>query len=188
MGETHTYQKAARADAAWDGWMTAAQDGDRQAYRCLLVAITPYVRAIASRMAINPMEIEDAVQDVLIAVHVARAGYDPARPFRPWLAGLARHRLIDRARAGRRRAAHEVPFTSAHDRAAPAAEAADPALPRAIGLLSPVQRLAIERLKLREQSLRAVSAETGVSIGALKVATHRGIRRLRALLVGEQTA
>ena len=185
----------ARGDAAWDAWMAAAQDGDRLAYRRLLEAITPYVRAIASRLATNPMEIEDAVQDVLIAVHEARASYDPSRPFRPWLAGIARHRLIDRARAGRRRAAREVPLTRDHDRIAPGDigpgdrfPGDTPALARAIRRLPATQRLAIERLKLGEHSLRAVSAETGLSVGALKVATHRGLRRLRALLLGEQTA
>lgn len=42
--------------------------------------------------------------------------------------------------------------------------------------------MAIEALKLREGSLHEVSARTGISAGALKVATHRGIKRLRALL------
>ena len=125
-------------------------------------------------------------------MHEARASYDPARPFRPWLAGIARHRLIDRARAGRRRTAREVPLTHEHDRIAPedtpASKGADPALSRAIRRLPATQRLAIERLKLGEHSLRAVSAETGLSVGTLKVATHRGLRRLRDLLLGEQTA
>jgi len=29
---------------------------------------------------------EDAVQDVLLAIHEKRHTYDPARPFGPWLA------------------------------------------------------------------------------------------------------
>ena len=80
-------------------WMEAAQEGGKDAYRRLLRAATPYVRAIAARMLFDRQDIEDAVQDVSIAVHEGRASYDPRRPFRPSLAGIARHRVIDRMRA-----------------------------------------------------------------------------------------
>jgi len=55
-------------------------------------------------------------------------------------------------------------------------------LGRAIAALPPGQRQAIELLKQREMSLREASAATGVSIAALKVATHRALKTLRALL------
>ncbi len=175
----------------WGLWMAAAQEGDRAAYRRLLLAITPYVRAIAARLLTHPSEIEDAVQNVLIAVHEARRSYDPSRPFRPWLAGIARHRVIDQRRVSHRRMAREVPLTGVHEQIAsperpPAASEAG--LPWAISQLPATQKLAIERLKLAEQSLRVVALETGISAGALKVATHRGLRRLRSLLLGEQPA
>lgn len=167
----------------WGAWMAAAQAGDRAAYRRLLQAIVPYIRATASRLLADPRDAEDAVQDVLIAVHEARASYDPARPFRPWLAGIARHRIIDRLRAARRRTDHETPLTEDHEGmpwSAPSRD--DHGLFQALRQLSPIQRLAIERLKLGEQTLLAVAADTGLSIGTLKVATHRGVRRLRQLL------
>jgi RNA polymerase sigma-70 factor (ECF subfamily) len=56
------------------------------------------------------------------------------------------------------------------------------ALQRAIGELPPGQRDAIEMLKLKEMSLKEASATSGVSIGALKVATHRAMGALRKLL------
>ena len=40
----------------------------------------------------------------------------------------------------------------------------------------------IEMLKLREMSLKEASAASGMSIGALKVATHRAMNALRKLL------
>ncbi len=57
--------------------MAAAQDGDRAAYRALLEAITPYVRALASRCFRDTGDIEDAVQDVLLTIHAVRHAYDP---------------------------------------------------------------------------------------------------------------
>ena len=44
------------------------------------------------------------------------------------------------------------------------------------------QRQAIEMLKLKEMSLKEASAASGQSVGALKVAVHRGIKALRALM------
>jgi RNA polymerase sigma-70 factor, ECF subfamily len=48
--------------------------------------------------------------------------------------------------------------------------------------LPPGQRQAIELLKLRELSLKEASAVSGASVGALKVAVHRGIAALRKAL------
>ena len=188
LGKVMIEDHANRKNVAWDVWMAAAQNGDRRAYRRLLLGITPYIRAIAARLLANPSEIEDAIQDVLIAVHEARASYDPTRAFRPWLAGIARHRIIDRTRAMRRRALHEIPLTEEHDRAAPTDTLRDHDLEGAIAQLTVTEKLAIQRLKLEEHSLRAVATETGISVGALKVATHRALRRLRGLLTREEPA
>ncbi len=40
-------------------------------------------------------------------------------------------------------------------------------------------------MKLREMSLKEAAAVTGMGIGALKVATHRGVITLRRLLSNE---
>ena len=55
-------------------------------------------------------------------------------------------------------------------------------LAEAIQELSPGQRQAIELLKLQEMSLKEASAATGLSQGALKLATHRAMTALRRAL------
>jgi RNA polymerase sigma-70 factor (ECF subfamily) len=57
-------------------------------------------------------------------------------------------------------------------------------LAQAIQALPPGQRQAVELLKLRELSLKEASALTGLSIGALKLATHRAMASLRRMLRG----
>jgi RNA polymerase sigma-70 factor (ECF subfamily) len=174
----------------WSVLMRQAQDGDRDAYRRLLVAVTPYVRAVAARVLRDPQEAEDAVQDVLLTLHAVRQTYDPARPFRPWLGGLMRHRLVDRQRGRQRRAAREVALTEAHETFADAGSNSEPAgldsraLHAALQGLPVGQRQAIELMKLREMSLQEAAAVSGMSVAALKVATHRGLKALRQLLGG----
>ena len=124
-----------------------------------------------------------------MSVHTVRATYDPDRPFMPWILAITRNRLVDSARRYARRSAHEVTVedlaVTFSDQSAniPSEGVHDPeALDQAIDDLPPGQRSAIELLKLRELSLKEAAAETGTSIGALKVATHRAMAALRKRL------
>lgn len=173
---------------AWGALMARAQAGDQGAYRLLLRDITPYLRAITRRSLREWADAEDTVQDILTTVHTVRHTYDPTRPFRPWLAGIARHRLLDRLRGAGRRAAREVALGPEHETFSPDTPnsedvvADQPALRRALETLPASERQAIELTKLRELSLKEASTMSGMSVGALKVATHRGMLRLRRLL------
>jgi RNA polymerase sigma-70 factor (ECF subfamily) len=150
----------------WSVLMAHAQEGDRVAYRRLLEEITPYLRTLAARHRALSGETEDAVQDILLTLHAVRHTYDPSRPFRPWLLAIARRRIVDRMRrpnlyallSGRR------------------------GLRRAIERLPSGQRQAVLLLKLRGLSLKEAASESGMSVAALKVASHRGLKALRVML------
>ncbi len=176
-----------RHELDWSILMARAQDGDAVAYRRLLEEVTPYLRARAARYHRDPRDIEDTVQDILLTLHSVRQTYDPLRPFGPWLVGIADRRAFDRLRRQGRQRAHEVPLTGEHEDV-PAARDIDSSADRhhlegAINALSPAQQQAIRMLKLQEMSLREAATASGMSIASLKVATHRAIRSLRALLV-----
>jgi RNA polymerase sigma-70 factor (ECF subfamily) len=171
--------------------MQRAQGGDQDAYAALLTVITHRVRRIVRRRRgfLGAEAVEDLVQDVLLSVHSVRATYDPSRPFAPWLLAIVRHRLADAARRDARTQARQVVFDEEDvtfaDLAAntvdePTGDAA--ALAHAIRGLPAGQRQAIELLKLQEMSLKEASAATGLSVSALKVATHRAMQTLKRTL------
>jgi RNA polymerase sigma-70 factor (ECF subfamily) len=173
--------------------MARAQDGDRHAYRTLLEDATPFLRMLAGRCFKETADVEDVVQDVLLAVHAIRHTYDPRRPFGPWLVAIANRRIIDRLRRQMRARARETELTATHETflADPANLYPDDASPHlgdkaaldaAITNLPPDQRQAIRLLKLEEMSLKEAAVASGRSIAALKVATHRAIKSLRKLL------
>jgi RNA polymerase sigma-70 factor (ECF subfamily) len=101
---------------------------------------------------------------------------------------IAHNRMVDGARRYARRAANEVNVETLPETFAPAetntaGAYGDPeALRRAVSALPRGQRDAIEMLKLREMSLKEASAVSGSSVGALKVAAHRGMHALRKAL------
>jgi RNA polymerase sigma-70 factor (ECF subfamily) len=172
----------------WSKLMARAQDGDRHAYRTLLQDVTPYLRSLAARCFKPPAEAEDAVQDVLLTVHMVRHAYDPGRPFGPWLVAIANRRFIDRLRRETRVKAREIALASEHETFPEPATNLDneiseqAALNQAINTLPPEQRQAVTLLKLNEMSLKEAAAVSGRSIAALKVATHRAIKNLRIIL------
>lgn len=174
-------------DIDWTILMARAQEGDAAAYLRLLQEITPYVRSLVRRWHRQTWDVEDTVQDILLTVHAIRHTYDPARPFGPWLVGIANRRAIDRLRLYGRRNSREAPLENEHEAFVAASQDADGALDRrhldqAIEHLPLVQQKAVNLLKLKEMSLKEASLETGMSVAALKMATHRALRTLRTLL------
>src|SRR5215470_16715288 len=126
----------------------------------------------------QPSDVEDAVQDVLLTVHMVRHAYDPSRPFGPWLLAIVNRRIIDRLRRETRQKAREIALSAKHETfSASATNLSDAnfdaaALGEAIERLPPEQRQAIRLLKLNEMSLKEAAEANGRSIAALKVATH----------------
>jgi RNA polymerase sigma-70 factor (ECF subfamily) len=185
---------AARPAAAarrFEELMQAAQRGDGRAYARLLKDLTPLLRSAVQRRRsfLDAADVEDLVQETLMSLHVARATYDPGRPFLPWLYALLVNRMADAARRHARRATHEVQ-SEEFERACEAVPDRDHAgsyrdpqlLAQAIRKLPQGQRTAVELLKLQELSLEKASALTGTSVGALKTAMHRALVSLRGRL------
>jgi RNA polymerase sigma-70 factor (ECF subfamily) len=173
--------------------MARAQDGDQAAYRQLLYEISGYLRALVSRSVRNPADLEDTVQEILLTVHAVRHTYDPGRPFGPWLVAIAHRRIVDRLRRQGRSSRREISLEPEHETfAGPDTNLAETAgnqraLREAIARLPEGQRQAINLLKLKEMSLKEAAAASGISIAALKVATHRAVKSLRKML-GERNA
>ena len=180
-------------DPRWREWMQAAQQGNRARYGELLAAaIQPLRRAARARWPqADAAALEDAVQETLLALHTSLHLYDPARPFMPFLYGIMRFRGGDAMRRSRRAGVREIPIGDVPETSDALLTNSDQhrdleagALLAAISSLPNGQRRAIEMTKMQELSLEEASTTSGMSVAALKVATHRGIQTLRKLLNG----
>lgn len=174
-------------DLRWSRLMAAAQGGDGRAFEELLRECLPLLRAICRARLRDANEAEDAVQDTLLTIHRARDSYNAARPFRPWLVAIAERRALDRVRSRGRRAGREVPMDLAGEiasgqRGADAeldAQRAATTLRGAVQELPPAQRTALGLTKIEDLSLAEASRRSGMTVGSLKVATHRAMHALR---------
>jgi RNA polymerase sigma factor (sigma-70 family) len=159
--------------------MAAAQVGDVNAYRVLLGELSSWLRRYYARR-LPPSMTEDAVQGVLLAIHEKRHTYDPARPFGPWLSGIARYKWIDRLRSLKAEASEPLDDTMGVPDHGDSVIAGS-TLKRLLAELTPPQAKAIRLVKLEGYSVEEASHATGQSISLVKVNIHRGLRRLASI-------
>lgn len=183
--------KYSAREEEWAGWMRRALGGDAQAYQRFLLAVTPHLRAMARRrceqFGAPTSEAEDVVQEVLLAVHLKRGTWDPARPIGPWLSAIVRNKLIDSLR---RRGRHvSVPIEDVMETVAADDQAAD-AMDRldAIHLLERLadpQRDIVRSISIGGAGIRETAERLKMSEGAVRVSLHRALKKLAAFYRGE---
>lgn len=166
-----------RADnATMAALMGRAQAGDAAAYRAVLDHSRSWLIGFY-RGRIDPAAADDLVQETLISVHAKRATYDPARPFLPWLAAIARYRWVDRLRKTYRSAETELDETLAEgDHEAEVVSRIS--IDRMLARLSEGQAEAIKLVKIEGLSIAEASGRTGQSESLVKVNIHRGLKKL----------
>jgi RNA polymerase sigma factor (sigma-70 family) len=174
------------ADSDWGALMAAAQSGNGGVYHRLLSEVRVWLRQYFARR-LPPSMVDDAVQDTLLAIHEKRHTYDPARPFGPWLAAIARYKWIDRLRSMKARPTEALSDTISvgdHEEAVTSATS----LERLLRDLKPAQSEVIRLVKLQGFSIEEAAAKTGQSVSLVKVNIHRGLARLASVVRGRSDA
>lgn len=163
-------------------------DGDAAAYRMFLSELGTHLRGFLRRRLLSqPGDLEDLVQEALLAVHNARHTYRPHEPVTAWVHAIARYKLADYFRARSRHDAFNDPLEDADELLA--APDLEPALAkrdlgRLLDQLPERQRLPIVHVKLEGMSVSETARMTGLSESAVKIGVHRGLKALAAKIRG----
>jgi len=163
-------------------------DGDADAYRSFLQALTRHLRGYLRKRIPNYRDdVEDLVQEILLAVHNARHTYRADEPLTAWLHAIARYKLMDFFRSRARRESLNDPLDDHADLLADTDD--EPAQARhdigkLLAHLPDKQRLPIVHMKLEGLSVTETARITGLSESAVKVGVHRGLKALAALIRG----
>jgi len=155
--------------------------GDAAAYEFLLRSLAPVLRLYFGRRVRDAAhDVDDLVQEALIAVHTRRMSYDPGRPFLPWAYAIARYKLVDHFR---RRGGSELHEELDEAHAAVAFEDACTAqidVERLLTELPEKQRAAIRATKIDGKSVADTATAQGLTEADVKVSVHRGLKSLAA--------
>lgn len=186
--------KSQEQESAWATAMRKERSGDRFAYEHFLGELAAYLRRIvrhrSNLVGLNPVEVEDVVQDVLIAVHSRRHQWDPERPLLPWLNAIARYKVIDAARRLRKEVRNRVDLD---DEQWSSLLAFDPSpyesgidVERLLSELPPGQQSVARAIGVDGASPGEAAAQLGMNEGAVRVAFHRALKKLMAVAEGSR--
>jgi RNA polymerase sigma-70 factor, ECF subfamily len=171
--------------------------GRQDAIDALLRQVRPvivrYCRARLARLGCHCQSEDDVAQEVCLALLSALPTYtDTGRPFSAFVFGIAAHKVADAARGAARAPAIPMPDVPDHADAQPGPEEAllrGVDARRARGLLARLPKSQRRLLLLRV--VTGLSAEeTGYVLdmtpGAVRVAQHRALTRLRELAASDE--
>jgi RNA polymerase sigma-70 factor (ECF subfamily) len=190
MDRTHGDGVLQRTEARLQALFLRGLDGDESAYGSFLSDLGALLRGfLKRRLSSRPSDVEDLVQEVLLAVHNGRATYRSSEPLTAWVHAIARYKLVDYLRARMRVEALNDPLDDSIELfAAPDLEPAQAKrdLRKLLEHLPDHQRLPIVHVKLEGLSVSETARMTGLSESAVKVGVHRGLKALAARIRGVQ--
>jgi RNA polymerase sigma-70 factor (ECF subfamily) len=164
--------------------------GDPLAYHAFLKELSAHLRAfLRKRLTSLPDEVEDLVQELLLAVHNQRHTYDPGQPITAWVYAMARYKLVDLLRRRSRKELLNDPLDEEdgdllRSSDSQAAEARRD-LAKLLAGLPHRQRAPIIHMKIEGLSVAETARLTGMSPSAVKVGVHRGLKALAAKIRNE---
>lgn len=178
-------------EAQWSSWMRAAIAGDEAAYRNLLQALSGRLRSTArhrlARAGCGDIDVEDVVQETLLAIHLKRHTWRQDQLIGPWISAIGRNKLIDVLRRRGRRA--ELPLDEAPETALAVGEGESGVsqdVTRILAGLGERQREIVQLVSIEGHSARTAAGKLGMTEGALRVALHRSLRALAARLTDDR--
>jgi RNA polymerase sigma-70 factor (ECF subfamily) len=167
--------------------MRAANRGDAQAYRKLLREISPVLRGFErgapSSYRLSVEDVEDIVQETLLAMHLKRHTWVESKPLLPWVRAMAHNKLVDHLRRSGR--GEQLPIDEFSDvlaADAPAFIASALDAETVIGKLKGRQRDVVVAISVNGKSAREVAEELRMTEGAVRVVLHRALRALSKAL------
>jgi RNA polymerase sigma-70 factor, ECF subfamily len=162
--------------------------GDAAAYHRFLEALSAHLRAYFRKRLFQRLDdVEDLVQETLLAVHNQRHTYRSDQPLTAWVHAIARYKLVDLLRSRASREALTDPLDDEVEVfAASDTDAADARkdLGKLLASLPDRQRLPIVHVKLEGLSVVEAAQLTGMSESAIKIGVHRGLKALAARIKG----
>jgi len=165
--------------------MISGLDGNAVDHAALLRLLVPLLRGFYRRRANGTADdIEDLVQETLIAVHTRRATYDRDRAFTAWLFAVARYKMIDHFRRTRRLQPIEGLEDILVGEGFEDASTARLDVNDLLETLPAKQAQIIRATRIDGLSVAEAAAMHGIGESDAKVSVHRGLKSLMLRIQG----
>jgi RNA polymerase sigma-70 factor, ECF subfamily len=159
-----------------DAWMRRYQEGDSEAPRVLIAAISPGLLHFFRSQLANRQQADDLLQDTWLRIHRVRHTYRPGEPVLPWIYAIARRVRVDGYRRVSRIIMHETAMDVLPDPPAQAEPRDTLPFETLVADLPEAQREVITMLKVGGLSLEEIARATSSTRWGRKAAGAPGLR------------
>lgn len=168
-------------------WMVAAQTGDKGAYQELLTTLEPVFRRFAFKLKVSVDDIDDVVQNTLVAIHSSRHTYLPNYSFLAWAFSICRRKINDHFRIIYRlnqvEIIDETLLFKIFKEDTDSAEHNDQyeTLLKMLDKLSVPQKTIVTAIKLENRRIKDIAESLNMSEASVKTTAHRGYKKLKEI-------
>jgi RNA polymerase sigma factor (sigma-70 family) len=163
--------------------MERSLQGDSRAYEQLLVLLTVGLRSVVhGRARAAGLDAEDVVQEVLLALHLKRGTWKTGTPVAPWVAAIARNKIVDALRRRGQRtevsieSVIETLWTEIGDGGRDAKD-----VEHMLERLNDRQRQVVRAVSLEGYSAQEAAQRLQMSEVAVRVTLHRSLKALATI-------
>ncbi|WP_328389547.1 ECF RNA polymerase sigma factor SigK [Nocardia sp. NBC_00416] len=172
--------------------LSAAGNGDREAFTSFYRETSPRVFGLARRILRSPAAAEEATQEVYLQVWSAAARYDPARSSAiGWLMMITHRRAVDRVRAEESATGREIVYGHTHlgrdhDIVSETVDQRldEQAVRDCLDVLTSTQRQAVALAYYSGRTYREVADHLESPLPTIKSRIRDGLKRLQNCLSG----
>lgn len=159
------------------------REGDGAAYERLVRRYLRPIHTVVASFLSEPADVEDTVQETFLRALDGIDGYDPDRPFAPWLYQIARNAARARLEAEARRETEPLPDEGIDAGDSLGAELDRAEIRRRVDAaadgLPERQQMAFRLLDVEGWSTAEVAELTGLAPGTVRSHLHHARRKLR---------
>lgn len=160
-----------------------AQSGDRIAYAEFLQGLNSFLKNYLRKRIFDQNEVDEVVQEILVAVHKSLHTYDAEKSFMGWFLAIAEYKIIDYIRSLKKQS-NSVDLNSIAHFIAVSSSDSDLKIDieRAINSLSPRERNVLTLIKVDGQSIHEVAKQLNLTEANTKVIAHRAYLNIKTYL------
>lgn len=163
--------------------MNKAQSGDRVSYAELLQGLNSFLKNYLRKRIFEQNEVDEVVQEILMAVHKSLHTYDIEKSFMGWFLAIAEYKIVDYIRSLKKRSNFVDLNTIAHFIAVSNSDSDMKIdIERAINKLSAREKNVLTLIKVDGQSINEVAKQLNLTEANVKVIAHRAYLNIKIFL------
>lgn len=160
--------------------MLKTQQGDSVSYRELMLSLSGFLKNYLRRRIFEKNDIEEVIQEILLALHKSKHTYDSEKPFMGWFMSVVEYKITDYIRSKQKQSTQQgLDSIAEFFQAAQIDSDLKLDIETAMQSLSQNEKTVITEMKIKGHSVSEVATALNLSEANVKVIAHRAFNQLK---------